>query len=120
MTDDFDPRRVKAGQIREKLMGMAADADLPARGLKPDAVARAIGGKDEKVWRRLMKPVKDEAVRLAKDGKVVLLRKGKPIDPDRIKGLYSIRLLKDGEAMPVFEAEDLDDDDLDFLDDDED
>lgn len=112
---DVDPHRVKAGQIRDVLLSMAAESPS-GRPIGPDAIARAIGGKNEKVWRRLMKPIKDEAVRLAKDGKVVLMRKGKPVDPDRIRGLYRIRLRAEGEPMPVYEAPKLDDDDL--LDDD--
>lgn len=112
---DVDPHRVKAGQIRDVLLLMAAESPS-GKPIGPDAIARAIAGKDEKVWRRLMKPIKDEAVRLAKDGKVILVRKGKPVDPDRIRGLYRIRLRAEGEPLPVYEAAKLDDDDL--LDDD--
>ncbi|WP_370674205.1 DUF3253 domain-containing protein [Pleomorphomonas sp. PLEO] len=119
---DVDPRRVKAGQIRDVLLQMAAESPA-GKSISPDAVARAIAGKDEKVWRRLMKPIKDEAARLAKDGKVIMIRKGKPVDPDRVRGLYRIRLRAEGEPMPVYEApkpeDDLLDDDF-ILDDDED
>lgn len=113
---DVDPHRVKAGQIRDVMLLMAAESPS-GRPIGPDAIARAIAGKDEKRWRRLMKPIKDEAVRLAKDGKVILLRKGKPADPDRsIRGLYRIRLRAEGEPLPVYDAPKLDDDD--HLDDD--
>lgn len=112
---DVDPHRVKAGQIRDVLLLMAVESPS-GKPIGPDAVARAIAGKDEKVWRRLMKPIKDEAVRLAKDGKVILVRKGKPVDPDRVRGLYRIRLREEGEPMPVYDTpkddEDLLDDDL--------
>lgn len=112
---DVNPRHVKAGQIRDVLLLMAVESPA-GKSIGPDAVARAIAGKDEKVWRRLMKPIKDEAVRLAKDGKVILVRKGKPVDPDRVRGLYRIRLRAEGEAMPVYENikddDDLLDDDL--------
>jgi hypothetical protein len=113
---DVDPHRVKAGQIRDVLLLMAAESPF-GKPIGPDAVARAIAGKDEKVWRRLMKPIKDEAIRLAKDGKVILVRKGKPVDPDRVRGLYRIRLRAEGEPMPVYEAPKPDDDllDDDFL-----
>ena len=47
----------------------------------------------------------------------LLLRKGKPCDPDRLRGLYRIRLLAEGEAMPVFAATATD---LDLLDDEDD
>ena len=112
---DIDTHRVRAGQIRDVLLLMAAEA-VGGKAIAPDAVARAIAGKNEKVWRRLMKPVKDEAIRLAKEEKVILLRKGKPVDPDRVHGLYRIRLRAEGEPMPVYAAAPADDDD--FLDDD--
>ncbi len=112
---DVDPHRVRAGQIRDVLLLMAAESPS-GKPIGPDAIARAIAGKNEKVWRRLMKPVKDEAVRLAKDGKVILLRKGKPVDPDRLRGLYRIRLRAEGEPMPVYDAPNPDDD---FLTDDD-
>lgn len=113
---DVDPHRVKAGQIRDVLLLMAAESPS-GKPIGPDAVARAIAGKDEKVWRRMMKPIKEEAVRLAKDGKVILLRKGKPVDPDRVRGLYRIRLRAEGEPMPVYETPRSDDllDEDDFL-----
>jgi hypothetical protein len=118
---DINPHRVKAGRIRDALLLMAAESPA-GKPIGPDVVARAIVGKNEKVWRRLMKPIKDEAVRLAKDGKVILLRKGKPADPDRVRGLYRIRLRAEGEPMPAFEAPKSDNDLLDddfILDDDE-
>lgn len=113
---DIDPHHVKAGTIREVMLSHASAAPAK-RGADPGDIARAIVGKDEKKWRQLMKPIKDEAVRMAKDGKLVLLRKGKPYDPDRLRGLYRIRLLAEGEAMPVFAATATD---LDLLDDEDD
>ena len=113
--NDVDPHRVKAGQIRDVLLLMAAEPPS-GKPIGPDAVARAIAGKSEKVWRRLMKPIKDEASRLAREGKVILLRKGKPVDPDRVRGLYRIRLRVEGDPMPVYETasapEDMLDDDI--------
>ena len=117
-----DPHRVKAGQIRDVLLLLASESPS-GKPIGPDTVARAIAGKNEKVWRRLMKPIKDEAVRLAKDGKVILVRKGKAVDPDRIRGLYRIRLRAEGEALPVFEPSVVDEDlelDDEFLSDEDD
>lgn len=103
MTDKpIDTHRVKAAVLRERLLLLASELP-PGGSLRPADVAVAIAGKDEKVWRRLMKPIRDEAVRLAKAGRVVILRKGEPVDPTRFKGLYRIRLLAPGEAQPVFE-----------------
>ena len=44
-------------------------------------------------------------------------RAGQCHDPDRLRGLYRIRLLAEGEAMPVFAATATD---LDLLDDEDD
>lgn len=119
----IDPRRVKAAEIRERMIALASERG-PTKAVDPMEVAVSIAGKDEKVWRRLMKPIKDEAARLGKKNQIVVLRKGKPVEPDKIRGLWRYRLLAEGEAPPVFEPaaadEDLDDDDLIGFDDDED
>ena len=63
---DIDPHHVKAGTIREVMLSHASAAPAK-RGADPGDIARAIVGKDEKKWRQLMKPIKDEAVRMAQD-----------------------------------------------------
>lgn len=116
----IDTHRVKAATIREVLLGLAMEKSASGSLLDPTEVARAIAGKDEKVWRRLMKPIKDEVARLAEAGTIVIVRKGTPVPPDRIRGLYRVRLLSPGEERPVFSAATpADADDL-LLDDDED
>ncbi len=39
-----------------------------------------------------MSPIRRVAVRLAQEGRVVIYRKGKPVDPDNFKGVYRIGL----------------------------
>lgn len=56
----------------------------------PSEVARAVAGPDEKLWSRLMQPVRREAVRAAKAGEVTIMRKGKPVDPEDFRGVYRI------------------------------
>jgi hypothetical protein len=41
-----------------------------------------------------MGPVRRVAVRLMKEGRVVILRKGKLVDPDDFRGVYRIALPK--------------------------
>lgn len=119
----IDPRRVKAAEIRTRMMALAGERG-PNRNVDPMEVAVAIAGHDEKIWRRLMKPIKEEARRLAAAGEIVVLRKGKPADPETLRGLWRFRVLAEGEAPPVFEPraaapaapdedDDLDDFDLD-------
>lgn len=122
----IDTKRVRAAEIRETILSIA-QARLTAGGGKVDPmeVAIAIAGKDETVWRRLMKPIKDEVARLAEAGSIVVIRKKKTVDPKKIRGLYRFRMLAPGEEKPVYEEADgdgdldLDEDDF-LLDDDED
>lgn len=58
----------------------------------PSEVARDLAGSDETVWRLLMKPIRREAVRLAKEGRIVIRRKGHIVDPDAFKGIYRLSL----------------------------
>jgi hypothetical protein len=64
----------------------------PGRTLDPQEVARALGGDHPDGWGPLMQPVRRAAVRLMKQGRVVIVRKGRPVDPDDFRGVYRIRL----------------------------
>lgn len=99
----IDPRRVKAAEIRTTMLALAGERGA-ARAVDPMEVAVAIAGRDEKIWRKLMKPIKEEAKRLAGAGEIVLLRKGRPADPESLRGLWRFRLLAAGETPPVFEV----------------
>ena len=57
----------------------------------PSEVARALGTPGGDDWRSLMPPVRRVAVRLAKQGRIAILRKGKPIaDLDGFRGVYRL------------------------------
>jgi hypothetical protein len=45
-----------------------------------------------------MQPIRRVAVRLMKQGRVVLLRKGRPVDPDDFRGVYRIAFPGQGGA----------------------
>ncbi|MEN0087425.1 MAG: DUF3253 domain-containing protein [Pseudomonadota bacterium] len=62
------------------------------KSICPSEVARHLAGRDEKVWRLLMKPVRAHAVALADEGKVTITRKGKPVNPHDFRGVYRIRI----------------------------
>lgn len=64
--------------------------------IAPSEVARALAGSDETVWSRLMAPIRQAAVRLAANNRVVLRRKGRIVDPHDFKGVY--RIGRAGEA----------------------
>ncbi len=93
---------------------MSADADtieetmlrlVKERGagktICPSEVARELGGPHPDGWGPLMQPVRRVAVRLAHEGRVAILRKGRPVDPDDFRGIYRLALPEgDGEAGP--------------------
>lgn len=53
-------------------------------------------------WRDHLRHVRATAVHLARQGRVSILRKGKPVDPENFKGVYRLSLPQvsstDGEA----------------------
>jgi hypothetical protein len=63
----------------------------PGKNLAPTDVAVALAGKDEKEWRKLMKPIKLGAKRLATRGMIELTRHGKPVEVNELRGIYRIR-----------------------------
>ncbi|HWJ76239.1 MAG TPA: DUF3253 domain-containing protein [Kaistia sp.] len=78
-------RRDIEALMRERLAALE-----PGRSLDPTELARALAGPDEKVWRLLMGPIRDAAIRLTEAGEATILRKGKMADPAAFKGVYRI------------------------------
>ena len=56
---------------------MAALEAAAGKSVLPADIARRIAGHDEKAWSRQMKPVRAAALSLARQGKIVFLRKGR-------------------------------------------
>jgi hypothetical protein len=71
---------------------LAALAERPGRTVGPTDVARALGGGHPDGWGPLMPLVRRAAVKLMKQGRIVILRKGRPVDPDDFKGVYRLAL----------------------------
>ena len=74
----------------------------PGGSVSPEQVARAAaearrGPKDPPdLWRKYLSAVKQQAVHLARAGRIEVLRKGKPVeDPARAKGVVRYRLPPD-------------------------
>ena len=63
---------------------------VPAgKSVSPEAVARAV---DAEGWRRQLSHVRGTAVALARAGRLVITRHGKPADPDDFKGVWRMKL----------------------------
>jgi hypothetical protein len=70
------------------------------RTIGPTDVARALGGDHPDGWGPLMPHVRRAAVHLMKQGRIVVLRKGRPVDPEDFRGVYRLALAagEDGAA----------------------
>ncbi len=64
----------------------------PGRSLDPAEAARAVGGDHPDGWGPLMQPLRRVAVTLMKEGRLVITRKGRPVDPDDFRGIYRLSL----------------------------
>ncbi len=80
--------------MEDILIALCAEVGA-AKTIDPIAAAKAAGearGGDELAWRSLLTEVRQTAVGLARQGKLVIYRKGKPADPDDFRGVYRIGL----------------------------
>jgi len=73
--------------IEEMIFKLLAEIP-PGKSLAPEDVARTL---DAEGWRRVLPKVRSEAVGLARQGKLVILRHNKPADPDTFKGVWRMR-----------------------------
>jgi hypothetical protein len=61
----------------------------PGASIAPEEAARAA---DPEGWRDKIGQVRPTAIGLARQGRLVITRKGKPVDPETFKGVYRLRL----------------------------
>ena len=73
--------------ITDAVLRIAAERG-PEKSLCPTDVARAVSAED---WRPLLGAVRKVAADLARQGKIEILRKGKPINPDEMRGVIRLR-----------------------------
>jgi hypothetical protein len=62
----------------------------PDKTICPSEAARAIGGNQPDGWGPLMQPIRRIAVKLAREGRIVITRKGRIVDPDDFRGVYRL------------------------------
>jgi len=79
---------VTSRSIEDAIFGLLAERE-PGKTISPSEAAQAV---DPEAWRRLLPQVRATAVGLARQGRLVLTRKGRPADPDALKGVYRLRL----------------------------
>jgi hypothetical protein len=76
--------------IRREILRQTA-ARGADRSICPSEVARALAGGDDGPWRPLMGPVRRAAAQLAQGGRIEILRKGKPVPPEDMRGVIRLR-----------------------------
>lgn len=80
-----------AESIEATILRLCAERGA-GKSICPSEVARAVAGPDETVWRLLMHPVREAAFRLAREGRLQVLRKGRPIAPEQARGVIRLAL----------------------------
>lgn len=81
--------------IEATILELAAERG-PGKTICPSEAARALGGNQPEGWSPLMPRVRRIAVRLMKEGRIVIRRKGRPVDPDDFRGVYRISVPDEG------------------------
>ena len=74
--------------IEDAIFSLLAERG-PGKSIDPSEAARAV---DAEGWRRVLPQVRATAVGLAREGRLAILRHGKPVDPEGFKGVYRLRL----------------------------
>lgn len=81
------------------IVAAAIFAEIAAHGagktISPEEAAKRIAqerGEDELGWRKWLPRVRATGKGLARDGRLVVFRKGKPADPDDVKGVIRLGL----------------------------
>ena len=70
----------------------------PDRTICPTDAAKAFAqarGEDALGWRSHLQDVRRTAVKLAQEGRLVIYRKGKPVDPNDFRGVYRLGAARD-------------------------
>ena len=81
----------------DPVVGYILRAVSSGRDVAPQEIARAIAADRAKstapkdFWRKYMTAVRQQAIFLARAGRLQIIRKGEIADPDDFKGLYKLR-----------------------------
>ncbi len=77
---------MKAAEISAEILRQTGESG-PARSICPSDVARALAPEN---WRPLMTPIRQAAAALAGEGRLRILRKGKPVPPEEMRGVIRL------------------------------
>ena len=81
-------------------------AAVPAgKSIDPMSVAKAV---QPERWQRLLGHVRTDAIELAREGTIVILRHNKPVNPEKFRGVYRLRLRQEGDPTSFEDVADED------------
>lgn len=83
----LDTKRPDALKLEDAIMEVLARSGT--KTLSAPEIAHAITDDD---WHPLLTPIRSTAIELARAGRVVIYRKGKPVDPNDFRGVYRVGL----------------------------
>jgi hypothetical protein len=81
-------------EIADAMLAKAAELGI-GKTFCPSEIARTLKGTHPDAWGPMMMPIRRVAVSLAHEGRLMIYRKGKPVDPDDFKGIYRLGLPRD-------------------------
>jgi len=90
----------KLDPVALSILSSLADAGA-GKAISPETAARSYAETRRRnsdppdIWRRYLNAVRQQAKHLARMGRIEILRKGKPVDPNDFKGVYRLRLKAD-------------------------
>lgn len=79
--------------IQDTILSQLA-AVAPGKSIDPMSVAKTI---EPVRWQRVLGHVRTNAIELAREGKIVILRHNKPVNPEQFRGVYRLRLRQEGD-----------------------
>lgn len=79
--------------IQDTILSQLA-AVAPGKSIDPMSVAKAV---QPERWQRLLGHVRTDAIELAREGGIVILRHNKPVNPEKFRGVYRLRLRMEGD-----------------------
>ncbi len=94
MPTESTPAKTPRRTLDTVILDLCADAGV-GKTVDPSAIARTIAherGGDDLAWREWLGKVRHAAVDLARNGRLVIFRKGKPVDPEDFRGVYRLGL----------------------------
>ena len=85
-------------QIAEETLLSLLSQLRTGESISPNDVAKAMS---QEHWQRELPKVRAVITGMARQGRIELLRKGKPVDSEGIKGIYRVRLaVATGQSLP--------------------